>query len=61
MADEQTTEKKPPDLSDKIAARLLEEYAIGVSSRFMDEPAYFYSAESDELAELIREVINANA
>ena len=28
-----------PDLADKIAVRILEEYDIGISSRFMDERA----------------------
>ena len=28
-----------PDLADKIAARILENYSVGTSSRFMDERA----------------------
>ena len=47
-----------PDLADKIAARILECYEVGSYSQFMDEPGGVSSIDEDELAELIREVIN---
>lgn len=48
-----------PDLADKIAAKLLEEYRIGSFSRFMDDPPDFDSTDAEDIAETIREVIKA--
>ena len=53
MSDPQTI----PDLADKIADKLLEEYQIGWASRFMDDAPDWDSADRDELAETIRAVI----
>ena len=48
-----------PDLADRIAAKLLDEYRIGWSSRFMDDPPDWDSEDAAGLAETIREVIHA--
>lgn len=47
------------DLANRIAARLLEEYEIGTSSRFCDEPASFDYVDQVELAEVIQGVIDS--
>lgn len=43
-------ETRPPDLADKIAARILENYAVGWGSDWV-------AADHDEVADLIRSVI----
>jgi hypothetical protein len=47
------------DLAMRIAKRLKDEWAIGSSSRFCDEPPDFDSASEEEIAEVIREVMSS--
>jgi hypothetical protein len=48
------------DVADKIATRILEKYDVGNEQpSVFDEPSYLDHASADELAKLIRGVIDA--